>query len=190
MHIMIDIETLGPRPGSVIAAIGAVAFDPVVGTLDDDGLMVHVNLADAQRLGLRVDADTVGWWLNQSAAARAGTFSVPVIARESLLDSLDRLTSFWRGKGASFAWSNGAGFDLVLLESAYFACNTRSPPWKYWAARDTRTIYDLAGINPKDYFDPSATAHNPLDDARAQAKAVIAAYAKLGLAVKAPEVVA
>lgn len=187
MHIMIDIETLGTRPGSVIAAIGAVAFDPVAGTLDDDDLLLHVDLASAQKCGLRIDAETVGWWLRQSEMARGETFAAA--GRDTLDGSLQCLTEFWRSKRAPFAWSHGAGFDLVLLESAYFACSL-IVPWKFYNARDTRTIYALACINPKDYFGPGTTAHNPLDDARAQAKAVIAAYAKLGLAAKAGEVVA
>lgn len=180
MHMMIDIETLGSRPGSVIASIGAVAFDPEAGTIGGDGLSVLVDLADAQKMGLRIDAETVGWWLRQSEAARAGTFAAE-LHRVPLVTALGMLSGYCQENGGVFAWSHGAVFDLVLLDSAYFVAGLTAP-WKFWHARDTRTIFHLAGVNPKDHFEPGATAHNALDDARAQARAVIAAYAKLGLA--------
>lgn len=177
-HIMIDIETLGSRPGSVIASIGAVAFDPVAGTIDDGGFQVCVDIVDAQRRGLRIDAATVSWWFKQVAEARAALTATQPL---SLEDALNRLRFYWVDKAARFPWSHGVGFDIVLLDSGYVACGTKAP-WDFWNARDTRTIYALAGINPKDFFEPGATAHNALDDARAQARAVIAAYVKLGLA--------
>lgn len=178
MHIMIDIETLGTRPGSVIASIGAIAFNPLAGHIDDGGLSLSVDIADAQRCGLRIEAGTVAWWLRQSEGARAATFGRDQC---SLAGALTELCTYWRERNGQFAWSHGAGFDLVLLESAYFACGLISP-WLYDAVRDTRTIYALAEIKAKDYFEEGATAHSALDDARAQARAVIAAYFKLGLA--------
>lgn len=187
MHMMIDIETLGSRPGSVIASIGAVAFDPVAGTIEEGGFQVCVDIADAQRRGLRIDAATIGWWFKQSPEARAGlTATEPLLLDHALIE----LALYWRNKGAVHPWSHGAGFDIVLLDSAYFACGMDSP-WQYNRVMDCRTVYTLAGVKPKDFFEPGATAHNALDDARAQARAVIAAYAKLGLALpsqpKVPE---
>lgn len=175
MDIMIDIETMGLRPGSVIASIGAQVFDLKKRELvSDGGFYVVVDMADAQKQGLRIEAGTVAWWLRQSEAAR----QVLLVRGEWLSTALAQLTNHFRGHGCVNAWSHGAGFDLVLLDSAYYACGLEAP-WKYPAARDTRTLYALAGINPKEFFDPNATAHNALDDARAQAKAVIAAYDKL-----------
>lgn len=176
-HVMIDIETLGARPGSVIATIGAVAFDPVAGTIDDVGIHVLVDVVDAQRRGLRIEADTFLWWLKQSTEARDALIAYNPL---SLISALGELSAFCRLHDTIHPWGHGVGFDIVLLESAYFACGDTAP-WKFWNARDTRTIFALTGINPKEFFEPGATAHNALDDARAQAKAVIAAYAKLGL---------
>lgn len=180
MHIMIDIETLGARPGSVIASIGAVAFDPVAGSIDDEGLSVFIDLADAEKSGLRVESGTFSWWMRQSEAARAGTFAAG-LRRIPLVSALAMLNGYCRAKDGTFVWSHGSNFDLVLLDAAYFICGFAAS-WKFWDARDTRTIYGLTGINPKDYFEAGATAHKAIDDARAQARAVIAAYAKLGLA--------
>lgn len=173
--LMIDIETMGSRPGSVIASIGAQVFDlnkrELVG---DGGFYIVVDMNDAQKQGLRIDAKTVAWWLKQSEAARQALLA----PGEALSTALGRLTHHSYSHDCVNVWSHGAGFDLVLLDSAYFACGLEAP-WRYPAARDTRTLYALAGVNPKEFFEPNATAHNALDDARAQAKAVIAAYDKL-----------
>lgn len=183
---MIDIETLGTRPGSVIVSIGAVPFDPVAGTIGEGGFHVHIDWADAQRCGLRIDAETVGWWLQQSDGARLSLMSIDA---QSLASALADLATLWDTNRAIHPWSHGAGFDVVLLESAYFACG-RKAPWQYNRVMDCRTIYALAGVKPKDFFEPGATVHNALDDARAQARAVIAAYAKLRLAAPVAEVAA
>jgi hypothetical protein len=165
-----------------------VAFDPVRGTVEDNGFAAHVDLTDAQRRGLRIEADTVMWWLRQSEAARGATFS-GADARVDLDQALAMFNAYWNSCAGDNAWSHGAGFDLVLMESAYFVCGLKAP-WRYTAARDTRTIYAIAGINPKDYFGSGETAHSAVDDARAQARAVIAAYAKLGLAAPVAETAA
>src|SRR4051812_37876973 len=69
-HIMVDLETMGTAPGSAIVSLGAVAFDPVAGTLGEEFYRV-VSLRSCQRAGLSLDPDTIVWWLQQSEAARA-----------------------------------------------------------------------------------------------------------------------
>ena len=49
----------------------------------------------------------------------------------------------------------------------------RVPPWQFWNVRDTRTLYDLAGINVKDYAVPPP--HIALNDAIGQTRAANAA---------------
>ena len=68
-RIMVDLETLGTAPGSVILSIGAVRFDVEKGLLDE--FYVNIDVESSQRLGLTIDGDTVMWWLKQSDAARA-----------------------------------------------------------------------------------------------------------------------
>jgi inhibitor of KinA sporulation pathway (predicted exonuclease) len=53
-------------------------------------------------------------------------------------------------------------------------------PFRYNQPRDTRTIYDLAGIDVGEYRS-AGTHHNALDDAAAQARAVQAAVKALNL---------
>ena len=170
-HVMVDLETFGSTPGSVIASIGAVAFNPHTGEM---GAQFHavINPASCQDHGLTIDADTVLWWFKQSEAARAALAVNPKLTLYSALAEFD---AFWRGVGATHFWGHGANFDDPLLAAAYRAGGS-APPWKFYNSRCTRTLFEMAGVKPDR---TAGVHHNALDDAIAQARAVIAAYAKL-----------
>lgn len=177
-HIMVDLETMGATPGSAIASLGAVAFDPVAGTLGEEFYRV-ISLASCQRVGLTLDANTVGWWLQQSDAARA---ELVAFETEPLPSVLGWFASWWRRQQGQFIWGHGANFDEPLLSAAFRAAHVEVP-WRYSDARCTRTIFALTGEKPNR---EQGTHHNALHDARAQAEAVIRAYRKLGFGVPAP----
>ena len=64
---MLDLETLGNKPGSVIVAIGAAKFGN--GEILDS-FYERVDAESCVSLGLRMDVPTVMWWLQQNDAAR------------------------------------------------------------------------------------------------------------------------
>lgn len=172
-HIMVDLETWGTTPGSDLRSIGAVAFDPIAGTLGD---RFYCNLQGGVTVGLTRDADTVAWWAEQSAAAQA------VLQDNQLYITLAlaRFADWWieqqggeatRENYARF-WANGSHFDFVLLEAAYRASN-QAMPWTYRAPRDCKTVWDLAGGVDLPF---EGVEHNALDDAVHQARCVIEAY--------------
>ena len=74
-------------------------------------------------------------------------------------------------------WCNGMNFDLPILENAFQAVGARTP-WSYYNGRDYRT---LKGMFPKELVNrlrvKPTVAHDALDDARAQALALIALLA-------------
>lgn len=164
--IMIDIETLGTSASSVILSIGAVRFGP-------DGLSdefyVRVNTDSCLSAGLRIDGNTLAWWMEQDNAART-VFSETGIPLPAALRDL--ATSFdWDN---TRVYCNGLNFDLPILDTAYRACGQLAP-WAYYNARDYRTIkYEL----PKETFRSlevkPAVAHNALEDAKAQALTLLA----------------
>lgn len=171
-HIMVDLETLGTAPGSIIRSIGACVFTPT-GAEIAERFYVNVTRSSCEACGLTADPATVAWWERQSPEARARLEIDPA----PLGFALEQFTTFWKRNGGGNLWSHGANFDEVLLSCAYRAAGQR-PPWAYWAARCTRTVYDLAGIKP-DRSD--GVHHDALDDAIAQARAVQVAFARLGL---------
>lgn len=168
--LMIDLETLGTTPDAAIVSVGAVWFDPRSDELGEELYRV-VNLSAQSR---RIDPNTVLWWMGQPPAARA-VFQQREQDKRLLLSTVLGDLSEFIGPAQPRVWSQGASFDVVLLEDAYRQFEMQ-PPWKFWNIRDTRTVYDLASND-----DRGATAHHALADAIAQAKRVQRCYAKLGL---------
>ncbi|UGB26378.1 3'-5' exoribonuclease [Methylorubrum sp. B1-46] len=178
-HVMVDIETLGTAPGSAILSIGAVAFDPFTELL---GVCfeANINLADAVDRGLTIDPQTVIWWAGQGQDAIASTFLKS--DAQPLASVLADLGTWLRGCGAEVRiWAHGASFDPVLIEAACKKCGVPAP-WKFRDLRDTRTIFDLAGISSlAEYRCANDVHHSALSDAKVQARAVGDAYRLLGL---------
>ena len=79
-------------------------------------------------------------------------------------------------------WGNGAGFDNVIMRSAYQATNLVEP-WLHWNDRDVRTIVDLGrtllGFDPKKELPFEGVRHSALADAKHQARYVSAIYQRL-----------
>lgn len=159
MSIMVDIETLGTRPGSAIVAIGAVRFHPKDSDHLYDEFYATINLDQPP---MSVDSDTIKWWLRQSDAARLATFADN--PTHTLGDALAALARFYRPQEE--VWAHGSAFDVVLLEEAYRRYGIPIP-WHHRDIRDTRTIYALRpDIQP--LFE--GMKHNALDDAKHQAR--------------------
>ncbi|SER58496.1 3'-5' exonuclease [Rhizobium sp. NFR03] len=168
--LMIDIETLGSRPGSVILSIGAVTFDAETGQLGDE-FYSAIDPETAVSIGLTTDVATMMWWMKQSEDARRAAFC----GERHLAPVLIEFAEFVRSADASRVWAKPPSFDLVLLEAAFRAC-ILPVPWHFRTHRDCRTIFDLTNTKQPDV----GTAHNALDDAKGQALGVIAAYSTLG----------
>lgn len=178
-HMMVDLETMGTRPGSAIVSIGACVFDPNAGTSRPPAKTYYqnVDLQSCVDAGLRCDAGTIGWWMKQSEEARQALTG----QGEPIHVALKGLFAF--AAGCKHVWGHGAGFDPVLLDSAAYAC--RLPvPWKFWDVRDTRTLFHLAQFKKADWQPKrTGTHHNALDDAVWQAACVQEALALLGCGV-------
>lgn len=168
-HAMIDLETFGTRPGCVIRSVGALIFNPKT---DDvfETFYVNVDKQSCLDKGLVLDPDTVAWWERQSPAAKAAFDVDP----RPLVEVLNSLNAFLRKNAAQQIWSQGSNFDGVLLEACYIACGYRAP-WKHWDTRDTRTVYELGGLDTRTVA-RTGTYHNALDDCRFQARCVQLAY--------------
>lgn len=160
MNLMIDIETLGTKPGCAILSIAAVPFGPDA----DDLIPAYYHKIDRDsctEVGLIADPITLAWWQKQNIAAYAEAFS----GKEHIHSALDSLTEYCKQWEKIRVWGNGASFDVPLLEAAYAACNMKEP-WHYTNSMCYRTMKNLFPSVP--YLRPT-TAHNALSDATAQA---------------------
>ena len=169
-HLMIDIETAGTRPGSAILSIGAVIFDESGVTQEWE---CGIDFASCKAQDFIVDDLTMAWWECQSIEAQEAAFG----GTTHIADALTELFEFCQDEGVTHFWSHGATADLVWLTEAALIVEVEPilSRRNYWAARDTRTLFELVDVNPKTFMG-TGTAHKAIDDARAQALAVIEAW--------------
>jgi hypothetical protein len=168
---MLDLETWGKYPGCNLRSIGAVAFEPLIGTIYDK---TGFYLATTEHPSLNSDPDTVAWWAKQSTAAQ-GAFENPLPLEMALYMLSDWVTKI----KPSRVWANSPEFDLSIINHCYQALGIKSP-FIYWTHRDVRTINDISGVDPKK-FRSQGIAHHALDDAIAQARMVCEAYKVLAI---------
>lgn len=168
-NVMLDLETLGTRPGDAIISIGAVLFDPQTRSI---GPMFRANLDIEQVVasGFGVTGSTIKFWFNQTDKARKQALEHPLNMHAALMGLAEALTNYEGGVNKSMkVWGNGASFDNVLLREMYTRLGLE-PPWAYYNDRCFRTLkheYD-----PKGELEPvfEGERHNALTDALHQAK--------------------
>lgn len=171
---MIDIESLDTNPDCVILTIGAVLFDPKSNGVIEK-LELRPTVEDQVALGRTINDDTLRWWGEQSAEAQEEALGDR--DRVSFAECMETLYKWcWRFNNGC-AWSNGASFDLVVMESAWRQLGKPIPPWQFWKIRDTRTLYDITGVKLKD--GGHTTSHKAVEDAERQAIVVQQGFKKL-----------
>ena len=159
LHVMVDIETLGTKPGSVILSIGAVKFSEIGGILDK--FYRRIDLMDATLEGLVMDVATVKWWMEQDGAARK-----EALKNGDKLESVLFEFDAWMDQEAC-VWGNSAAFDLGLLGAAYEIMGM-DVPWDHRKERCYRTVKALfpgIGLERDETW-----KHHALADAEYQAR--------------------
>lgn len=165
-NLMVDLETLGTEPSSVILSIGAAIFNEN-GVLHSKQWVLN---ADAQqRAGRTINPKTISWWEAQSPEAR-----------EVLAQSRTRAKTVSNDLGEFIVWvkdrvdpvkvqvwSNGASFDVVLIEHLASQLNL-VVPWDFRNVRCYRTV--MALFPPALKRERLGTFHNAEHDAVYQAQ--------------------
>jgi hypothetical protein len=162
-HVMIDLETLGTRPGDTILSIGAVKFDADKEIIEK--FYVTIDPESCKAAGLRAQKSTLEWWGKQSEAARTAAFKGEFTLDVALL----KLTMWMPPLDDAVVWGNGANFDNALLAAAYRALKM-DVPWHFWNDRCYRTVFALFAKAKKKNV---GVEHNALDDAVTQAMTLI-----------------
>lgn len=181
-HLMVDLETMGKKPGAPIVSIGAVFFDPATGKAGAEFYQV-INLESSMSFGARPDASTILWWLKQSPEARS---AIVVDDTVGLVEALEQFLDFIaenaaNGSSSIQLWGNGSSFDCSLLEAAFELADTPFPI-PHWNYRDVRTVVELGkavGLNSRYEIPFEGDPHNALADARHQVKYVSAIWQRL-----------
>ena len=152
--LMVDIETFGNTKNSVIVQIGACYFDRKTGEIGDT-FFTNVDADSGFRRGFKATGSTLYWWLEQDKEAQQALLA----DRKDVFDAITDFNAF--AKKAARVWSH-ATFDFVILMNHFEQMNIK-PKFHYRAARDLRTLVDLANWDHWDY-ERVGTHHNGLDD--------------------------
>lgn len=152
--------------------------------------------AFADAVDLKVGLERFTWWLHQVTMkhrpitnpsvirgqydAERGEYDMIDVRAHGVVHDQPVALNEW---GGLRLWSHGAATDPPWLAAAYHACGL-PVPWHYRAPRDTRTLFDLAGIDDhsawlKQHPGPLGVPHHALDDAICQARAVCGAMARI-----------
>lgn len=154
LDVMVDLETLGTEPSSIILSIGAAAF------VDDEFVTFYQEIKpDQQGSSRTINIDTVRWWMNQPLK--------PPMDGESLLhNALLEFNDWLRGFDAKIIlWANGTDFDISILHHAMNEHDI-TPVWAYNDVRDYRTMRKQFPTIVAPEF--TGIRHNALDDATHQ----------------------
>ncbi len=149
---MIDLETLGVRPGSVVRNIAMIPFRLNVRETDealmDKALSIWVDPEEQIKLGRYIQRGTKDWWQKQWARARHESrkeeYAYQVLNTHpedvSVKRACQAFTGYMNEVGADgFIMSRGANFDYPILE-ALFDDAGMTVPWDTWKVTCSRSI--------------------------------------------------
>lgn len=178
VHISIDIETLGNTSYAPITQIGAVAFrdGEIEGEFEAAIQPKWYDNAAVKPL-FKIDADTMMWWMSQSRDAQLAAFSGTTDLFTALLGFR---TWCWDCKADSKVriWAKPPQFDCTIIRNGYKALQVLDPNfdgqpgWSHWEERCLRTLIEVFPRIKR--MERQGTHHNALDDARHQARQIMA----------------
>lgn len=175
-HAMIDIETLGARPDTVVLTIGGVKFDPNWTDGSFDEFYYRLEVDDQLEQGRSTDQSTLDWWAKQDPAVMEEALGDG--NRTPIDDVLNQLRRWCVGVDA--IWCQGSTFDVPILENLHRQYE-HHVPWAFWQIRDSRTLFQIMPEDPKKKI--KFNAHHALDDCKVQASCVQSSLKQLGLKI-------
>ena len=168
LRIMLDIETLGTRPGCKILSIGATTFSLDFSDRVKSNTAFYTTIRRDDNRFL-TDPNTLIWWEQQSYAAMHAAFKGGLIYKSAL----KKFNSWVQDQVDSINydevefWCKGPHFDISILECAYRIVGLPTP-WEYYAIRDLRTAINL--FPNLQLPEHKGIKHHALDDALYEAE--------------------
>jgi hypothetical protein len=185
-HVMMDLETLGKKPGKIVLSIGAAVFNPdaefVDGMNSNTTFYRNINVMSSFLAGLTFDEETLKWWLKQPFPAQQALIPNP----HPLQDVIQDFNAWFKVNDGVEIWAQGPSFDVTIWEAACAAVDL-DVPWEFSNVRDCRTAYFFGNI---DHHNPPigrvGIYHNALDDSIFQARLVQLAFKNCWPKIEAP----
>jgi hypothetical protein len=164
---MIDLETLSVRYDAAVISIGVAIFD-------NDRILDSIGWAlEPKSVTGHIDPATVFWWAKQSEPAREYSFTGKYVAATAAFELKTLLAKY----DVQEVWSKDPHFDHVILTEWWARQQgVGAFPYHYRAPRSYRTLEAeaiRAGYDRAEWAQYNYVAHNPVEDAVTQARAVI-----------------
>ena len=161
--VMIDFETLATTEKALVIQVAAAYFDRHTGNVGKT-FKINIDVSSYKDSGLNADIDPniVLWWLNQSKAAQVSVIEdkeSDMFTSRSVYNVFNSLNDFL--SEANNIWCHTT-FDFKILQW-YLNELGIVPTFKYYAARDLRTLLDLAEYDHRKHKF-NGTKHTALDD--------------------------
>lgn len=164
--VMVDIETLSTQSDACVISMGFALFDTQGGVLDTTGCAIHTDDWHGH-----IDPKTVKWWSEQAPEARDYSFNGKTTALAAAV-----VLKIWL-ENADEVWANSPQFDLTILRNWWKRVGMKGAfPAIYRNERDCRTIFNESrrlGLELGNQWLATSVAHNPIDDAANQARAIV-----------------
>lgn len=178
MNYIFDFETLSTdRVNGAIISMAILEFDPsrfntepyeYLQLVNNTGF-IKFNVEDqVKNHGRKIDPDTLKWWGEQSAEARAQL--KPSENDKLLSECIPFINDYIGSIKVNKVFSRGNTFDPIILDYIGVQFN-QVIPWGHWPMRDTRSIIDgmAWGTDIKNGFIPDElqslfVAHDPAHD--------------------------
>lgn len=162
IHVMNDIETMCFGSNSAIIEIAAVQFDINTGE-QIDSFHNRINLQSCIDAGLRVNGETILWWMLQDDESRHR-----IALQENSYSISEALNNFqyWLNQfgGEQFMWGRSPRFDLGIIYDAYrIVLGYQHPPWNIRKERCVRTYESLRPEVLKE-VPVNSSKHDPIAD--------------------------
>lgn len=156
-HVMIDLETLGLKPGCQIISIGA----SVLYAHKQQGKDTKFYVTIKRDSRFSTNPATLAWWSKQPISLTYESLENKTQMEDALLKFSEFLKQFDNPK----VWGNAASFDLKILEAAYEICGITVP----WNFRNELCYRTLKALYPQIPYVKPTCSHHALSDAMAQA---------------------
>jgi hypothetical protein len=197
MDIMLDLETLGTKPGCAVLSIGAKVFDPYgdnsvpSAAPPSTSFYRNIDLFSSLMIGLTIDLATLDWWRTKDKTAQDAFLLGGVKPKTAIQQFNDWIVACGNQysplEKSLTVWAKSPGFDCHVLEFVADLVGYRLE-WHdderkqgFRTFRDVRTAIAMSGIDEKSITAKGTgrTQHNALDDCEVQILQVQAAYRML-----------
>ena len=147
---ILDLESLGKFPDSVVLSFGMVFFDltnvlPTRQQVESTGFYRKLVVNDQLKKGRSTHPETIDWWKQQGEEAKhvlkPSDDDVSIVEFHSdLKDWLKKNSYDFKN---DFIWIRGPQYDAPMITDLFEMYELKNP-MNFWKVRDIRTLIDIS----------------------------------------------